>query len=202
MSSIMGVSASRGALLEAKKQLQFIKKSTEILEMKRDKVASELNKYLNQLGKRSEVENKLIKFYKKFVDALVNVGHEEFKSASMVVSRMDTRLHRYLVMGIEEYDVEIINKPSVEAIPNLIIREIALEFYRIFLEFLDVAVIENKIEALAYDLMNTARKVNALQKIIIPSYQDLIRYIEERIMEEELSEFVRTKFIVDRKGRR
>ncbi len=202
MSSIMGVSASRGALLEAKKQLQFIKKSTEILEMKRDKVASELNKYLNQLGKRADAESKLIKFYKKYIDALINVGHEEFKSASMVVSRMGTKLHRHLVMGIEEYDAEIVEKPSVESIPNLIIREVAIEFYKIFLELLEVAVIENKIEALAYDLMNTARKVNALQKIIIPSYQDLIRYIEERIMEEELSEFVRTKFIVDRKGRK
>ena len=199
MSSIMGVSASRGALLEARKQLQFIKKSTEILEMKRDKVASELNKYLGQLGKREEAEKKIMESYAKFVKALVNVGHEEFNSASMVVSRMETKLHRQLVMGIEEYDVEIVKPPSVESIPNLVVKEVANEFYKVFMEMLEVAIIENKIEALAYDLMNTARKVNALQKIIIPSYQDLIRYIEERIMEEELSEFVRTKFIVDRK---
>ncbi len=200
MSSIMGVSASRGALLEARKQLQFIKKSTEILEMKRDKVASELNKYLNQLGRREEVERKIMSVYKKFIKALVSVGHEEFKSAASVVSNMETKLHRHLVMGIEEYDVEITKPPSVESISNLVVKEVADEFYKIFIEMLEVAVIENKIEALAYDLMNTARKVNALQKIIIPSYQDLIRYIEERIMEEELSEFVRTKFIVDRKG--
>ncbi len=200
MSSIMGVSASRGALLEARKQLQFIKKSTEILEMKRDKVASELNKYLGQLGKREEAEKKIMDTYAKFVKALVNVGHEEFTSASMVVSKMKTRLHRHLVMGIEEYDVEIVEPPSVESIPNLVVKEVANEFYKVFMEMLEVAIIENKIEALAYDLMNTARKVNALQKIIIPSYQDLIRYIEERIMEEELSEFVRTKFIVDKKG--
>ncbi len=200
MSSIMGVSASRGALLEARKQLQFIKKSTEILEMKRDKVASELNKYLGQLGKREEAEKKIMETYTKFVKALVNVGHEEFTSASMVVSKMKTRLHRHLVMGIEEYDVEIVEPPSVESIPNLVVKEVANEFYKVFMEMLEVAIIENKIEALAYDLMNTARKVNALQKIIIPSYQDLIRYIEERIMEEELSEFVRTKFIVDKKG--
>lgn len=201
MSSIMGVSASRGALVETRRQLQFIIKSTEILEMKRDKVASELNKYLGQLGRRGDAEKKIMGAYNKFIKALVNVGHEEFNTASIVVSKMETKLHRHLVMGIEEYDVEIVGKPSVESIPNLVVKEVANEFYKAFIEMLNVAIIENKIEALAYDLMNTARKVNALQKIIIPRYQDLIRYIEERIMEEELSEFVRTKFIIDKKVR-
>ena len=102
-------------------------------------------------------------------------------------------------MGIEEYDVELVSPPNVEAIPNPAIKELAIEFHKVFMDLLEMSVVENKIEALAYDLMNTARKVNALQKIIIPSYEELIKYIEERIMEEELSEFVRTKFIVERR---
>ncbi len=201
MSSLMGVSASRGALLEVRKQLQFIKKSTQILEMKRDKVASELNKLLPQLKNRVEIEDKFNEVYKKFVKALVEQGYEEFKTSSMTVPKVETRLKRQLIMGIEEYDVELVSPPNVERIPNLVIKELAIEFYKVFMELLEMSIVENKIEALAYDLMNTARKVNALQKIIIPSYQELIKYIEERIMEEELSEFVRTKFIVERKGR-
>ncbi len=199
MSSLMGVSASRGALLEVRKQLQFIRKSTQILEMKRDKVASELNRLLPLLKGREEIESRFTEVYKKFVKVLVDQGYEEFRSSSMVVPKVETRLQRRLIMGIEEYDVELVSPPNVEAIPNPAIKELAIEFHKVFMELLEMSVVENKIEALAYDLMNTARKVNALQKIIIPSYEELIKYIEERIMEEELSEFVRTKFIVERR---
>ncbi len=199
MSSLMGVSASRGALLEVRKQLQFIKKSTQILEMKRDKVASELNRLLPLLKGREEIESRFTEVYKKFVKVLVDQGYEEFRSSSMVVPKVETRLQRRLIMGIEEYDVELVSPPNVEAIPNPAIKELAIEFHKVFMDLLEMSVVENKIEALAYDLMNTARKVNALQKIIIPSYEELIKYIEERIMEEELSEFVRTKFIVERR---
>jgi len=199
MSSLMGVSASRGALLEVRKQLQFIRKSTQILEMKRDKVASELNRLLPLLKGREEIESRFANVYRKFIRVLIDQGYEEFRSSSMVVNKIETRLQRRLIMGIEEYDVELVSPPNVEAIPNPAIKELAIEFHKVFMELLEMSVVENKIEALAYDLMNTARKVNALQKIIIPSYEELIKYIEERIMEEELSEFVRTKFIVERR---
>jgi len=200
MSISQNVSASRGTLLEVRKQLQFIKKSTEILEMKRDKVASELNKLLPQLKNRVEIEDRLQDVYRKFVKTLVEQGYEEFTTSSMTVPKVQTELRRHLIMGIEEYDLDMVNPPDVNRIPNPVIKELAIELYKVFMELLEMSITENKIEALANDLMNTARKVNALQKIIIPSYQELIKYIEERIMEEELSEFVRTKFIVEKGG--
>jgi vacuolar-type H+-ATPase subunit D/Vma8 len=43
--------------------------------------------------------------------------------------------------------------------------------------------------------MSTNRKVNALEQIVIPSIANTIRYIEGRLYEEMLEEFIRTKHV-------
>ena len=45
--------------------------------------------------------------------------------------------------------------------------------------------------------MDTNRKVNALEKVVIPSYKATIRYIEARLSEEALQEFFVTKRVRD-----
>ncbi|HEW93178.1 hypothetical protein DRN87_04235 [Candidatus Geothermarchaeota archaeon] len=197
--NIMGVSAARGTLLAMRQQLKFIKKGKEILEMKRDRIAGELNQLLPEVRNRIVVEDELMEAYNSFVNALIKVGIEEFMNNSKVVSEFRVRLIRKLVMGVEEFDIEIESEPNVSAIPNPVVQDIAMKLYNAFLKMIKLAETENKIEALALDLMNTARKVNALDKIVIPMYEDLVRYIEDRLMEDMLEEFVRTKYIVTRK---
>jgi len=195
----MGVSATRGTLLAMRQQLKFIKKGKEILEMKRDRIAGELNQLLPEVRNRIVVEDELMEAYNSFVNALIKVGIEEFMNNSKVVNEFRVKLIRKLVMGVEEFDIEIESEPNVSAIPNPVVQDIAMKLYNAFLKMIKLAETENKIEALALDLMNTARKVNALDKIVIPMYEDLVRYIEDRLMEDMLEEFVRTKYIVTRK---
>jgi len=182
-----------------RQQLKFIKKGKEILEMKRDRIAGELNQLLPEVRNRIMVEDELVEAYTSFVNALIKVGIEEFMNNSKVINEFKVRLIRKLVMGVEEFDIEIESEPNVSAIPNPVVQDIAKKLYDAFLKMIKLAETENKIEALALDLMNTARKVNALDKIVIPMYEDLVRYIEDRLMEDMLEEFVRTKYIVTRK---
>jgi vacuolar-type H+-ATPase subunit D/Vma8 len=53
------------------------------------------------------------------------------------------------------------------------------------------------VERLATELMNTNRKVNALEKVVIPRYKATIRYIEEKLNEQALQEFFVTKKMRD-----
>lgn len=197
--SIMGVSATRGTLLAMRQQLGFIRKGKEILEMKRDRIAGELNQLLPEVKKRIEVEDKVMDAYKAFVSALIKVGYEEFVNNARVLANFEVNLKRKLVMGVEEYDIEISKEPDISSIPNPVVQDAARKLYNAFEKMLKLVETENKIEALAMDLMSTARKVNALEKIVIPMYEDLVRYIEERLMEDMLEEFVRTKYIVSKK---
>ena len=195
----MGVSATRGTLLAMRQQLKFIKKGKEILEMKRDRIAGELNQLLPEVRNRINIEDEFMDAYKSFVNALVKIGVDEFINNSKVVREFKVRLKRKLVMGVEEFDIDVETDPNISAIPNPVVQDAARKLYDAFLKMLKLAETENKIEALALDLMNTARKVNALEKIVIPMYEDLVRYIEDRLMEDMLEEFVRTKYIVTRK---
>jgi len=200
MSSIMGVSATRGTLLAMRQQLAFICKGKEILEMKRDRIAGELNQLLPEVRKRLEIEDEVMDAYRAFINALIKVGYEEFVNNARVLTGLEVGLKRKLVMGVEEFDLVISKEPEIESIPNPVVQDIARKLYDAFKKLLKLTEIENKIEALAMELMSTARKVNALEKIVIPMYEDLVRYIEERLMEDMLEEFVRTKYIVTRKG--
>ena len=196
----MGVSATRGTLLAMRQQLAFICKGKEILEMKRDRIAGELNQLLPEVRKRLEIEDEVMDAYRAFINALIKVGYEEFVNNARVLTGLEVELKRKLVMGVEEFDIVISKEPEIESIPNPVVQDIARKLYGAFKKLLKLTKIENKIEALAMELMSTARKVNALEKIVIPMYEDLVRYIEERLMEDMLEEFVRTKYIVTRKG--
>jgi len=196
----MGVSATRGTLLAMRQQLAFTRKGKEILEMKRDRIAGELNQLLPEVRKRLEIEDEVMDAYRAFINALIKVGYEEFVNNARVLTGLEVGLKRKLVMGVEEFDIVISKEPEIESIPNPVVQDIARKLYGAFKKLLKLTEIENKIEALAMELMSTARKVNALEKIVIPMYEDLVRYIEERLMEDMLEEFVRTKYIVTRKG--
>ena len=58
---------------------------------------------------------------------------------------------------------------------------------------LEISVVEAQIEILARELMMTNRKVNALNKVLIPGIIELIAYIEGKLEEEMLEEFFRAK---------
>ena len=46
---------------------------------------------------------------------------------------------------------------------------------------------------LALELRRTQRRVNALERVFIPSYQETLRYIEETLEEKDREELFRTK---------
>jgi len=62
-------------------------------------------------------------------------------------------------------------------------------------ELLKVSKLETWIEMIAQELMTTNRKVNALEKALIPGLIDRISYVEGKLEEEELEEFFRAKRI-------
>jgi vacuolar-type H+-ATPase subunit D/Vma8 len=60
-------------------------------------------------------------------------------------------------------------------------------------ELLTIAEAEARIESIAQELMLTNRKVNALERVILPGLMETLRYIEGRLEEETLEEFFRAK---------
>ncbi|PCN51214.1 hypothetical protein B6U99_00260 [Candidatus Geothermarchaeota archaeon ex4572_27] len=187
---------TKGALLRARQQYNFIVRAKEILEMKRDRLASDINQSLPVLRRRAELEERLIKVYEIAKRLIATLGYDEVSSYAKAIRPIKTRLLVRSIMGVPEPDVRVTEDPGLNAALNPYIQSLAAELYGVFKEMLDVTKTEAKVEREALEMMSVNRKVNALEKVLIPAYEELIRYIEERITEEELEEFVKNKYII------
>jgi len=198
MSFVSGVSASPGVLLALREQLNFIVKGKEILEMKRDRLAGEINRLLGEIKIRNEMEARLNDAYKLLIQVLMRKGLKNLMTLAKSVGYMDINFSTEMVMGINLVRLGVKKSVDSTVYYDTLIQALAKKFNEAFKFMIRTAEIENNIEMLAYELMGTARKVNSLEKIVIPQYRETIRYVEERLMEDALSEFVRTKHIVGR----
>lgn len=200
MSFTSGVSASPGVLLALRDQLKFIKKGKEILEMKRDRLAGEINKLLGMVKLRREAEDLFMEAYRLFVKALMRKGLKDLDTIAKGVNYVKLSLDTSMIMGINLVHMDIQESPNLDSIYDPLVQGAAKKLYEAFVKMLKAVEIENNIELLANELMSTSRKVNSLEKIVIPEYEALIRYVEERLLEEALEEFVRTRYIIVQRG--
>jgi V/A-type H+-transporting ATPase subunit D len=105
-------------------------------------------------------------------------------------------------MGVVVPKITLKEKPQMDSIENVGLYEVAEKLQVLFAELLNVAQVEASIERVAYELMMINRKVNALEKVIIPAYAKLIRHIENLLFDEDLEEFARIKHFRDVSGRK
>lgn len=190
--------ATKGTLQKAREQLGFIEKGKEVLTMKRDQLAGELNKLLADLGRRRKaVESLFLEAFGSVKYAYGLLGYDSFASAANAVGMIEVRAFPTSVVGCIMPNVEITKKPSTEHIPSPTMMKVTSKLSTAVLEAIELGVIEAKMERLARELMDTNRKVNALEKVVIPKYKAMIRYIEEKLNEEALREFFVTKRMRD-----
>ena len=192
------VPSTKGALIRLRDTLSFIKKGKEVLQMKRDQLAGEVNKLLVKLAIRKEVEGKISDLLKEVMEILITLGTEDVSSLASSVPEISVDFRLYSIMGVVIPRITVKTQPQTNAISNLSVRKLAEKAKEVLTKMMEMAEIETGIERLALELMFTNRKVNALEKVVVPAYEEMIRYIEDRLFEQELEEFVRTKFIRDR----
>ena len=202
MAFVGRITATRGNLLRLRTTLSFIQSATDVLKMKRDRLAAELNTLLPQLSRRRKVEEQLADIYTDLKIALATLGYSAVFSEALGVSKMKVELNTISIMGAIVPKVSVKEKPSIDSIEKLSLYKVAEKQLKLIDELLTVAQIEASIERIAYELMKVNRKVNALEKVIIPTYSNQIRYIEDVLFDEELEDFARIKHIKAVLGRK
>jgi V/A-type H+-transporting ATPase subunit D len=202
MASIDRTTATRGNLLKLRTTVKFIEAAMEVLKMKRDRLAAELNKLLHELTRRQKAEKLLMEIYEDLKIALAALGYSAVFSEGLAVSKMKVEVESVSIMGAIVPKLTIKEKPSISSIENISLYRTAEKQLSLIGEFLNVAQIEASVERIANELMKVNRKVNALEKIIIPTYVKQIKYIENSLFDEELEDFARIKHINAILGRR
>jgi V/A-type H+-transporting ATPase subunit D len=191
--SLGRVAVTRGVLLRLREQLDFTKRGKELLEMKRDNLAAETNRLLARIKVRHEFEQRLMEAYGSLRTAYVTLGYSRLQSQAFTVKPLEAKVRLRSVMGVLVPEIVQGQKPAINSIIDPSAYAAAEQLTNSMGELLNIAEAEARIESIAQELMLTNRKVNALERVILPNILETLRYIEGRLEEETLEEFFRAK---------
>jgi len=191
--SLGRVAVTRGVLLRLREQLDFTKRGKELLEMKRDNLAAETNRLLAKIKVRHEFEQRLMQAYESLRTAYVTLGYSRLQSQAFTVKPLEAKVRLHSVMGVLVPEIVKGQKPAINSITDPSAYAAAVQLTSSMVELLSIAEAEARIESIAQELMLTNRKVNALERVVLPKMLETLRYIEGRLEEETLEEFFRAK---------
>jgi len=162
--------------------------------MKRDQLVKESQNLLPDLKRRPDIEKKLGDAYRLLRLAYAAAGPDEMRKAALLTMPLLTEMKIKSVIGVEIPEITmrefgLATSPSLNAVVIATARKLADAIK----ELIPLVNSEAKFERLAAALADTMRKVNALEKIIIPDHEAAIKYIEEALEEDALEEFLRVK---------
>jgi V/A-type H+-transporting ATPase subunit D len=190
--------------MEIKRRIGYIERGTEFLKLKRDHLAKELTASLEVLkGRRSLLLENLRVAYRAVTASYISLGPTEVRSqVSSIKTGLELEVLPRSVMGVRYPFIKVEKEPQIAGELDITLSEAAEKVLAILDDIIQLAEFEARAERIADELGKTNRKVNALESTIIPSYRQVIKFIEDKLDEESLEELVRMKLIGGALGRR
>jgi V/A-type H+-transporting ATPase subunit D len=125
--------------------------------------------------------------------AYLTLGYSRLQSQAFTVTPLEAKVRLRSVMGVLVPEIVQRKKSTLSSITDPSAYAAAQQLTESMSKLLTLAEAEARIESIAQELMLTNRKVNALERVILPKIQETLRYIEGRLEEETLEEFFRAK---------
>ena len=195
--SLTGIRYTKGFLLDLKRRLKFIKDAHDLLEMKRDQLMAELRKALERFKElRKMVEDEAEEVYRELSLLHSTLGSADLETYSAYLrGRIEVRIIPRSVIGVVTPMLREIDIPDYTNLYPPQIIPLAEKTSTLMKDLARLAELEAYIENLAEDLRKTNIRVNALEKVVIPSYEETIRRIQGVLDDEMLEEVIRLKQI-------
>jgi len=200
----MDVAPTKSNHLRLKRELEIVSEGYEHLDQKRKILTLELMRYLES-AKRIQGESleKLGKAYASLKRALLRNGQKKIKEKSLDIEYNHTiEVKTVQVVGLRIPAVFF--KPDEFKVRYSLAQTSATfdEAMKDFLECLDIiarlAEIENAVLILANEVKRTQRRVNALEKIFMPSYEETIKFIADTLEGKDQDTFYILKMVKNR----
>jgi len=195
--SLSGVRYTKGFLLDLKRRLEFVKDAHDLLEMKRDQLMAELRKALERFKElRRKVEDEADEVHRELSLLHSTLGSADLETYSAYLrGRMEVKIIPRSVIGVVTPMLREIDIPDYTNLYPPQIIPLAEKTSTLMMDLAKLAELEAYIENLAEDLRKTNVRVNALEKVVIPSYEETIRRIQDVLDDEMLEEVIRLKQI-------
>jgi V/A-type H+-transporting ATPase subunit D len=195
---------TRSNLLKLIEDLKFAQLGHELLDQKRSILVVELLTLVDQaVNYESRVVKSLAEAQLSLSDAIMQMGRLRVGNLGGAVNiDYSINLGSRRVMGVSVPKVEttfVDKSPYFSSEDTSILSELSIERYRTTLQLMGrLAELKVSIMRLAKEVKKTIRKVNALEKIVIPQNKETIAWMRSRIEEQERENFILLKVVKDR----
>jgi V/A-type H+-transporting ATPase subunit D len=198
------IAPTRSNLLQIREALKLAREGHDILDRKREVLTTELMHLAHEATSLEEqVWGLLAEAYKALEMARLSMGRERLEWAALSVNEtveVDVRPHS--VMGVVIPAVEKHGAPPEISYSlgdtTVALDEAAARFRRVLAEVPALSETITTVWRLARELQKTQRRVNALQYIFIPQYEETIEFIESALEEREREATFRLKRLKSR----
>ena len=195
----MNVPPTRSNLLRIRQELELASEGYEILDKKREVLTAELLRLAHDAERlQGQVWDLLSAAYLALQGAKLTMGQEHVELAALAVNKtVEVEIKSRGVMGVPIPMVKAHGEPP--EMPYSLgdtmatLDEASIAFRQVLNEIPELSELMTSVWRLARELRKTQRRVNALQYIFIPDYEDTVDFIESALEEREREETFRLK---------
>lgn len=205
----LSTAPTKANLIKSKNMLKFSRNGYELLDKKRNVLIREM---MSLVSRAEEIQMNIDKYFSEAYDALqfsnITMGLNTVEEIAITIPNdEDYDILLRSVMGVEIPEVNYKKKELKPAYgffrTNATFDVSVKSFNEVKYLIYELAEVETSIYKLAMEIKKTQKRANALEKIQIPKYQDLVKYITEALEEKEREDFFRLKKVKSKtKGRR
>ncbi len=201
----MAVVPTKGNLISAKKSLDLSRVGYELLDRKRNILIREMMSYIDAASQmQSQVDETYAAAYAALMRANTAMGNCADVASTLPVDDSLAISFRS-VMGVELPTVTLGEGPGARMPFGLyssssMLDEAYLKFMEVKRLTVRLSEVENCVYRLADAIKKTQKRANALKNILIPKFEEEVRFITDALDEKEREEFARLKVIKNMSG--
>lgn len=187
----LALPTTKANLLRLKEDLGLAQEGRQLLDEKREIILRELFSHLEDLRRsRAEAETALAEAYSELAGACIALGREQVARAALAapppaaVATQERSLFGVVLplLNWEPGD----DRPPWGLLGTSLELDLARErFFAAMRRLVELAELEIAFRRLAVELRKTQKRVNALQNLLIPQYQETVSYMESGLEERE-----------------
>jgi V/A-type H+-transporting ATPase subunit D len=190
---------TRGNLVKLTHSMKMAQSGHDLLDQKRQVLMMELVRFIGSAKTiQHDVEHIFKDAYEALTKANISLGIDTVEDISeSVPETTDIVVRLHSVMGVEIPDVDPL---SSETVPSYSFHGSSgamdaayAQFRKVMALLAQLAEVETSVYRLAVQIRKTHRRVNALEKVVIPADNAEIRFISDVLEEGDREDFTRMK---------
>lgn len=192
------VNPTRMELTRLKRQLSTAKRGHKLLKDKQDEMVRQFMLIIKKnKALREEVEEALSKIIKSFSSAQLKISREGIYEALMVPSKAaKVEVGVNNIMNIKTPTVKFVDTGEIDLTYGFAFTPSELDgsilaLSKLLPKFIELAGLDKACDMLASEIEKTRRRVNAIEYIMIPDMEENIKYIVQKLDDNERSNIIR-----------